>query len=484
VLGYEDEEENFAQELSVDRPDHNIIEPIPMTEQAPTAKLNIDSVSYSKTADPPVRIPLPHPNRASQFDADFERDERIMTKTVEAREEEEKDVVKTARTPAFVDSQDYYPVHRESKPKRKYRQMDFTKRVEYRSQTPEVKKIVVPQKISVNVLEAGCRQPHIITTNTSDTVFELRFKIFEKTRILPTNQILVFRARELSLHKQLGECGIEQSSYVELTDHGKDITEYIIEITDAKAVLQLKFDLRKLEDDLQEVKKKSADKLSQNEWNDAFRLVDIARVLEVKRTKKVEELKGIHEKHKNGFRQLQIKIMRLFSEKQKSSAEYAKLKHDLVVAIQKNEVLRSRDLVEQLVIQFICHDGCERELMLLEGFVPDMMQAVRGDTRDKGLADPRGETKKTPSPRDLSQYEPPVKKVRPMPRGHDVYGENQNYVQDGRSFTVTAFQEPMIGPARDQWGEGYYEPQPQGQYEPAVQQLISGGYGAPGVYYH
>merc|ERR1719419_443657 len=159
------------------------------------------------------------------------------------------------------------------------------KREEYRSSTPEVRKYVVPQKISVIVQEAGSIEPKTIATNTSDTVFELRFKIFEKTRILPTNQILVFRTRELQLQKQLGECGIEDRSHIELTDHGKDITEYIIEITDAKTVRQLKSDLRKLEYDLKEAKKKSTDKLRQNEWTDASQLVDKARVLEVKRNK-------------------------------------------------------------------------------------------------------------------------------------------------------------------------------------------------------
>merc|ERR1719204_1353487 len=109
------------------------------------------------------------------------------------------------------------------------------------------------------------RAPLSIPTNTTDTVFELRFRIFEATRILPTNQILVYRRKELPLQKQLGECGVEDRSHIELTDHGKDITEYIIEITDAKNVRKLKSDLRKLEYDLKETKKKSTDKLRQNE---------------------------------------------------------------------------------------------------------------------------------------------------------------------------------------------------------------------------
>jgi len=490
ILGYQ-EEEDLAQEiLSVDRPDHNIIEPIPMTDPAQTVNLNTDSVSYSKSPDPPVHMPPPHPNRISQSNPDFKRNEMVMTDTLVGAVEEEKkevvrnfDLIKPVREPAFVDSQDYYPVPRESKARRKDRQVDFTKRVEYRSRTPEIKKIVVPQMISVNVLQAGCRQPKIIATNTSDTVFELRFKIFESTRILPTNQILAFRARELPLDKQLGECGIEDRSYVELTDHGKDITEYIIEITDAKAVLQLKSDLRKLEDDLMEVKKRSTDMLRQNEWIDASRLVGMARVLEVKKTKKLEELKEIHQRHKNGFRQLHIKIMRLFAEKRKSSAEYAKLKDDLVGAIHKNQVLRSRDIIENLVIQFICHDGCERELMLLEGLVPDMVEAARVGIRNEGLDDPSGETKKTPSPRDLTECEPPVIQARPMPRGQGVYGEEQYYVQNGRYSTAPVFQEATIVPARGQWTEGYYEPQPLIQFEPVAQQLVSGGMGDPGAYY-
>merc|ERR1719193_2811644 len=234
----------------------------------------------------------------------------MITATVEEVVEEKHDVVqpqnveepKPPPAPIAVDPQEYYPVRRPSEEKQEeyrlpkqeqYREM---KREERRSSTPEVRKYVVPQKISVIVQEAGSIEPKSIATNTSDTVFELRFKIFEKTRILPTNQILVFRTRELPLQKQLGECGIEDRSFIELTDHGKDITEYIIEITDAKNVRKLKADLRKLEYDLKEAKKKSTDKLRQNEWADASQLVDKARVLEVKRNKKMEELKKIQKK--------------------------------------------------------------------------------------------------------------------------------------------------------------------------------------------
>jgi len=515
-------EDAFAQEtFMVDRPLHNVIEPIPMAEQAPTTNFNVDTISYSKSADPLPQSPIPQrnrfsqPNRVSQPDrvsqdiADVGREERIITTTVEEVVEEKNDLVQTPNVnelkpppaPNVVKTQEYYPVRKPSEEKqeeyRQPRREDYRemKRAEHRSQTPEVKKYVVPQKISVIVQEAGSIEPKTIATNTSDTVFELRFKIFEKTRILPTNQILVFRTRELQLQKQLGECGIEDRSYIELTDHGKDITEYIIEITDAKTVRQLKSDLRKLEYDLKEAKKRSTDKLRQNEWNDASRLVDNARVLEVKKNKKVEELKEIHEKHKKGFKQLHVKIIRLFTEKRKSSAEYAKLKRDLMVAIQKNEVLRSREIVEKLMIQFIRHDGCERELMLLEAFVPDMVEAAGGGVRDDALEDPRGETKKTPPPRDLKQYEPPVKpyndvaeRPRPIPRGQVVYGDERYYNQDSRYQPTTAYQEPTMGPARDQWGEPYYELQPQrqyeGQYEPAPQPFISGGEGDPGAYYH
>jgi len=516
-----DAEEEFAQETfiaEVDRPLNNVIEPIPMPEQVPTTLLHVDTVSYSKSksADPLPNFSNPKPNRVSQEASNVESEERIITTTIDEVEEEKKNVldtpyvnvVKPPPVPVVVSAQEYYPARKPSvekqeeyklpereeyrKPKRaKYMEI---KRGEPRDHTPEIKKYVAPQKISVIVQETGSIEPKSIATNTSDTVFELRFKIFEKTRILPTNQILVFRTRELPLQKQLGECGIEDRSYIELTDHGKDITEYIIEITDAKTVRQLKSDLRKLEYDLKEAKKRSTDKLRQNEWSDASRLVDNARVLEVKKNKKVEELKEIHEKHKKGFRQLHVKIMRLFSEKRKSSAEYAKLKRDLMVAIQKNEVLRSREIVEKLMIQFIRHDGCERELMLLEAFVPDMVEAA-GGTRDDGLEDPRDrETKKTPPPRDINQYEPPVKpygditeRPRAVPRGQVIYGEDRYYPQSGRYRPSNAYQEPM-GPARDQWAEPYYEPQParqyDRQYEPVPQQFISGGEGDPGAYYH
>lgn len=498
--------EEFAHEnVGIHRPVENEIDAIPMAEEAPAGNLNIDTISYSKLTDLPLHIPHPQPNRISQTNADVEveRKERIFTHTFEAVEEEKREVVDnpapfdlikpTPLEPAVVDSQDFYPDKESEEKREEYKPIELPKRVEYRSPSPEIKKIVIPQMITVNVQEAGCIKAQVIATNTSDTVFELRFKIFEKTRILPTNQILVFRRRQLPLQKQLGECGIEDRSYIELTDHGKDITEYIIEITDAKTVRQLKSDLRKLEDDLKEAKKRSAEKLRQNEWTDASRLVDKARVLEVKRKKKVEELKEIHQKHTNGFRQLHVKIMRLFAEKRKSAEKYATLRRDLLVAIQKNEVLRSQKTVQNLMIQFIWHDGCLRELSLLEAIVPDMVTAAGGSLRDEGLDEPRGETKKTPPPRDLNQYEPPLKpyneRVRPIPRGQGVYGEDRYYTQDGRygPSIASAYPEPTMGPARDQWGEGYYESQPQRHYEPqyeqAAPQFISGGEGDPGGYY-
>merc|ERR1719204_26363 len=119
------------------------------------------------------------------------------------------------------------------------------------------------------------------------------------------------------------------------------------------------------------------------------------------------------------------------------------------------------------MIQFIWHDGCLRELSLLEAIVPDMVTAAGGSLRDEGLDEPRGETKKTPPPRDLNQYEPPMKpyneRMRPMPRGQGVYGEDRYYAQEGRygPSQTTAYPEPTMGPARDQWGEPYYEPYPQ-----------------------
>merc|ERR1719150_2178911 len=107
-------------------------------------------------------------------------------------------------------------------------------------------------------------------------------------------------------------------------------------------------------------------------------MVQEAQVLERKKQKRQKELEEIHEKHKQGFRQLHVKIMRLFSEKRKSCAEYARLKRELLSAVQRNEVLRSKEIVNDLMVQFIRHDGCERELMLLEAFVPDMVEAGGG----------------------------------------------------------------------------------------------------------
>merc|ERR1719285_903828 len=142
------------------------------------------------------------------------------------------------------------------------------------------------------------------------------------------------------------------------------------------------------------------------------------------------------------------------------------------------------------MIQFIRHDGCERELMLLEAFVPDMVEAA-GGTKDNGLEDLRGdrETKKTPPPRDINQYEPAkpygdvVERPRAVPRGQVVYGDERYYPQEGRYRPANAYQEQTMGPARDQWAEPYYEPQPsrqyERQYEPAPQQFISGGDGDP-----
>jgi len=466
----------FAQEnVMVDRPSHNIIDPLPMAHQEPSGLRLADSITYSNVAeplalaDPLALVPPPHENRET---VEVES-ERVNTTLLEL-EEEKREVVEPYQPPVVEP-----PVPAALEAKYPPREFSVEKHEEYRNPTPEVKRYILPQKISVNVYEAGRSDPLLIPTNTTDTVFELRFRIFEATRILPTNQILVHKTRELQLQRQLGECGIEDRSEIELTDHGKDITEYIIEITDAKNVRQLKSDLRKLEYDLKDAKKRSADKLRQNEWNDASRLVDSARMLEVRKSKKVEELKEIHEKHKNGFRQLHVKIMRLFSEKRKSAAEYAKLKIDLIAATQKNEVLRSREIVEKLMIQFIRHDGCERELMLLEAFVPDMVEAAGSGARDEG------ETKKTPSPRDFPQYapeKPQYNSGRPAPRGQPLYDEDRYYTPDARYRQQPAYQEQPT-PGRDQWGDAYYEPQPQRQYEPAPQ-FISGGEGDPGAYYH
>merc|ERR1719445_2377899 len=147
-------------------------------------------------------------------------------------------------------------------------------------------------------------------------------------------------------------------------------------------VRKLKADLRKIESELREAKKRSADKLRQNDWEGTDRLVQEAQLLERKKQKRQKELELIHEKHKQGFRQLHVKIMRLFSEKRKSSAEYARLKRELLSAVQRNEVLRSTEIVNDLMVQFIRHDGCERELMLLDAFVPDMVEASAEQGQD------------------------------------------------------------------------------------------------------
>lgn len=250
-----------------------------------------------------------------------------------------------------------------------------------------VGKPVIPAKITVQIHQNGQNGSINVVTNTTDTVFELRFHIFEATRILPSNQILMFKGRDLPLEKQLGECGVCDRSVLELTDHGEAITEYIIEITDAMKVRELKQDLRKLEVELREAKKRSADKLRQNDWEGTDRAVQEAQVLERRKQRRQKELEEIHEKHKQGFRQLHVKIMRLFSEKRKSSAEYARLKRELLSAVQRNEVLRSTEIVNDLMVQFIRHDGCERELMLLDAFVPDMVEASAEQRNEDDLSD-------------------------------------------------------------------------------------------------
>jgi len=245
------------------------------------------------------------------------------------------------------------------------------------------------QNISIRVHQAGDSKSIRVLTNTINPVFELRFKIFEATRILPSNQVLKFENRVLPLQKQLGECMIFDGARLDLTDEGEAITEYLIEITDAKNVRKLKTELRALEDELLQAKKRSTDKLKENDWERTFRLVQDAQALELRKAKKVEELTKIHRKHKKGFRQLHSKIRRLFSEKAKTSADYKELKQSLMASVQRNEILRSKIIVADLMEQFVRHDGCKRELMLLEAFVPDMVQkaAAEADPNKDGFSE-------------------------------------------------------------------------------------------------
>lgn len=480
--------DSVVQLVKVDEPEKKITEPIP-APQVVTSDFTIGELEDSNV--PGTLNHYAH----SPDPVSFEEVKKDKVSEVSAHRTSE-------HTPAVVKSWDGYPAQklsverqeeistqtptpirtRTSTPIRTRTQTP----IRTRSPTPKKLKNVGPQKISVNVQVPGERRLLSIPTDTTDTVFELRFKIFATTRILPTNQVLLHRGRELPLEKQLWESGISDHSEIQLTDLGKDITEYIIEITDAKTVKKLKFDLKKIENDLADAKKMTNDKLRQNDWDEASRLVNNARVLEVEKAKKEEELKQIHYRHKKGFRELQAKVKMLASEKCRSAVEYAKLKHDLTVAVQKNEVLRVRDISDKLMIQFVGHDGCERELQLLESVVPEMVKAV-GGTSNEGFTEQKAESKKSSPARNLYQSEhvetySPNKLSEVMPRGRTTEAENRLYVQDARYQEPYSYREHMVP-----GGIQYFTPQRYVQYRqqyPPAAHLISGGAGDPGAYYN
>lgn len=454
-----------------DQPVQNIIEPIPLPQQNIGDIKYVDSVSYSKRSNSGVQKVSPQAAPASP-------------EKVEAIEivEEKSEVLahhSPEPTPKVEDLQEQYPE----------RKISVKKPQEYRSLIAKQVKKTGPHKISVNIQILGKGRLIAIPTKNTDTVFELRFKIFDRTRILPTNQILVHHGRELPLQKQLLECGIEDHSEIDLTDQATDITEYIIEVTDAKTVRKLKSELEKLNIALLEAKKMSTAKLRQNEWSLASRFVENARNLEVEKAQKEEDLKQIHQKHMKGFRQLHVKIMMLLAEKRKSAAEYVKIKRDLISAAQKNEVVRVRGIAEKLMIQFVRHDGCERELLLLESVVPDMVNAARDSTNVEDFNEKNVETNKKPPFQDVYQYQQSETynggdQGRVKSRGQTADVDPRLYSTSRRYQQPTTYNgQPVLS------GTQYYEPQPQSyeqygqQYDPGLR-YISGGAGDAGAYYN
>jgi len=454
-----------------DQPLQNIIEPIPSPQQNLGEIKYRDSVSYSKRSNPRVQKTSPQSDRASL--------EKV--KAIEIIEEKSEILAHHSpeQTQKVVNLKDQYPE----------RKISVKKPQEYKSLMPKQVKKTGPHKISVNIQILGRGRLISIPTKNTDTVFELRFKIFDRTRILPTNQILVHQSRELPLQKQLLECGIEDHSEIDVTDQGKDITEYIIEVTDAKTVRKLKSELEKLKIALLEAKNMSTAKLRQNDWSHASRLVENARALEEEKAQKEQELKEIHKRHMKGFRQLHVKIMMLLAEKRKSAAEYSNIKRDLIIAAQKNEVVRVRRIAEKLMIQFVRHDGCERELLLLESVVPDMVNAARDSTNVEDVNEKSAETSKKPPFQDVYQYQQSeTYKSGDLGR---VKSRGQTADVDGRLYTTNrGYQQPTT--YNEQFvpvATRYYEPQPQpydqyGQQNVPGLRYVSGGAGDAGAYYN
>jgi len=454
-----------------DKPVQNIIEPIPLPQQSLGDIKYRDSVSYSKQSNSRVTKTSPQSDQASLD----------QVKAIETIQEKSEVLALHSPEPTakVVDLQDQYPK----------RKISITKPQEYRTLIPRQVKKTGPHKISVNIQISGRGRLITVPTKNTDTVFELRFKIFDRTRILPTNQILVHHSRELPLQKQLSECGIEDHSEIDLTDQGKDITEYIIEVTDAKTVRKLKSELEKLNIALLEAKKMSTAKLRQNDWSHASRLVENARALEEEKAQKEKYLKEIHQRHMKGFRQLHVKIMMLLTEKRKSAAEYSNIKRDLIIAAQKNEVVRVRKIAEKLMIQFVRHDGCERELLLLESVVPDMVHAARDSTNVEDVKEKNSETNKKPPFQDVYQYQQ-SETYNSVDYGR-VKSRGQTADVDGRLYySNRGYQQPTTHNGQFvPVGTRYFEPQPQpyeqyGQQNVPGLQFISGGAGDAGAYYN
>jgi hypothetical protein len=482
-----------ANKLEAAKPEQNTFDAIPLSHQEISDAKNRNVVSYSKASDDFALNTIPEPDQATviknQESVKYSQGSEALAhvaishqltsveeaQTIEAKEEKSEVFLchSPEATPTIVETEDYQV--RNLSP-----EIDW----EYRSLTPKRKTKVSRKKISVNVQILGKRRLLSIPTNTMDTVFELRFKIFEGTRILPTNQILSYKSRELPLQKQLFECGIEDHTYIELTDQGGDITEYIIEVTDAKTVRKLKSELKNLENALWEKKNLSAERLNQNEWIAASRLLEIAREIEVKKARKESELTLMHERHKKGFRQLHVKIMMLVSEQRRSASEYQKLKRDLMLATQKDEVLRVRDISEKLVVQFVRHDGCERELLLLESVVPDMVRAVAGTAKDESWNEQKTITKSPPS-RDVYQYENvetyPGKRGRVKPRGQAADVDNRLYYPPHNTYRQPAYNGQTV-PSMVRYSQPQAYAQYQQPYQPRLQ-YVSGAARNAGVYY-
>jgi len=188
-----------------------------------------------------------------------------------------------------------------------------------------------------------------------------------------------------------------------------------------------------------------------------------------------------------GFRQLHVKIMMLLAEKRKSAAEYSKIKRDLISAAQKNEVVRVRGIASKLMTQFVRHDGCERELLLLESVVPEMVNAARGTIVE--FNEQNAEVNMKPPLQDVYQYQQSETynsgdHGRIKPRGQPADADSRLYSTNSRFQQPTTYDGQHVPN-----GVPYFDPQAKPyqqhgqQYDPGVR-YVSGGAGDTGAYYN